>query len=511
MTIPAGARLRGAVAEERPLQVVGAINAYCALLAQRAGFRALYLSGGGVANASFGLPDLGITTLDDVCDDVRRITDACELPLLVDVDTGWGGAFNIARTIASADQGRRRRRCTSRTRSRPSAAAIARARRSSARTRWSTASRPPSTRAPTRSSSSWRAPMRSPCEGLDAAIERAQRLRRSRRRHDLPRGDHRRSTMYRQFTDAVRVPVLANITEFGTTPLFTVDELRARRRATSRCIRCRAFRAMNKAALNVYETLRREGTQKSVVADDADARRTVRRPRLPRLRAEARRAVRARRNTHEDCMSETRPPAPFKPKKSVALSGVAAGNTALCTVGRTGNDLHYRGYDILDIADAAASSRRSPTCWCTASCRTRAELAALQGEARSRCAACPPRCAACSKQLPAATHPMDVMRTGVSVLGCVLPEKDDHNARRRARHRRPADGVARLDAALLVSLSATTARRIDVETDDDSIGGHFLHLLHGEQPPRVVGARDAHVARSCTPSTSSTRRPSPRA
>ena len=98
MTIPAGARLRAAVAEERPLQVVGAINAYCALLAQRAGFRALYLSGAGVANASFGLPDLGITSLNDVCEDVRRITGASELPLLVDADTGWGAAFNIART-----------------------------------------------------------------------------------------------------------------------------------------------------------------------------------------------------------------------------------------------------------------------------------------------------------------------------------------------------------------------------------------------------------------------------
>jgi methylisocitrate lyase len=101
MMIPAGARLRAAVAEERPLQVVGAINAYSALLAQRAGFRALYLSGAGVANASFGLPDLGITSLNDVCEDVRRIAGAAELPLLVDADTGWGAAFNIARTTVS--------------------------------------------------------------------------------------------------------------------------------------------------------------------------------------------------------------------------------------------------------------------------------------------------------------------------------------------------------------------------------------------------------------------------
>ena len=148
----AGARFRAAVAEEHPLQVVGAINAYAALMARRVGFRALYLSGGGVAANSLGMPDLGISTMEDVLTDIRRITDACDLPLLVDVDTGWGGAFNIARTVRSTDQRPAPARSTSRTRSLRNAAAIGRARRSCRRTRWSIASRPRSTRETTKTS-----------------------------------------------------------------------------------------------------------------------------------------------------------------------------------------------------------------------------------------------------------------------------------------------------------------------------------------------------------------------
>lgn len=144
----AGARFRAALAAEKPLQVAGAVNAYSALLAERAGFKAIYLSGAGVANASFGLPDLGITSLNDVCEDVRRITAATDVPLLVDADTGWGAAFNISRTISDLIKSVRLR-ATSKTRCRPSAAATARARRWSRPTKWSTASRPPSTVAPT--------------------------------------------------------------------------------------------------------------------------------------------------------------------------------------------------------------------------------------------------------------------------------------------------------------------------------------------------------------------------
>ena len=179
--------------------------------------------------------------------------------------------------------------------------------------------------------------------------------------------------------------------------------------------------------------------------------------------------------------NETQNPG-FKPKKSVALSGVTAGNTALCTVGRTGNDLHYRGYDILDIAEAAEFEEiahllvhgRLPN---------RAELAGYKAKLRAL-RGLPANVKAALEWLPASAHPMDVMRTGVSALGCNLPEKDDHNL---AGARDIAD---RLMASLGPMLRywyhySTNGRRIEVETDDDSIGGHFLHLLHGREPPAL--------------------------
>ncbi len=188
-SVSAGARLRAAVDAERPLQVVGTINAYSALLAQRAGFRAVYLSGAGVANASFGLPDLGMTSLNDVCEDVRRITAACPLPLLVDADTGWGSAFNIAKTARD----------------------LIRA-------------------------------------GADMIFAEALKT----------------LDEYREFVTRVRVPVLANITEFGQTPLFTVEELG---KAGVRLVLypLSAFRAAAKATERVYGALRQQGTQKSVI------------------------------------------------------------------------------------------------------------------------------------------------------------------------------------------------------------------------------------------------------
>ena len=247
MTIPAGARLRAAVAEERPLQVVGAINAYCALLAERAGFRALYLSGAGVANASFGLPDLGITSLNDVCEDVRRITGATELPLLVDADTGWGAAFNIARTVARTDARRRRRHAPRGPGAgealRPPAGQGAR----SAPTRWSIASRRRSMRGRRLASSIM--------ARTDAhAVEGQRGGDRTRAQRYVAAGAdmifaEALTTLdeYRQFTAAVNVPVLANITEFGKTPLFTVAGARdARRRLVLYPLS--AFRAMSQAA-----------------------------------------------------------------------------------------------------------------------------------------------------------------------------------------------------------------------------------------------------------------------
>jgi methylisocitrate lyase len=262
MTVPAGARLRAAVAAERPLQVVGAINAYAALLAERAGFRALYLSGAGVANASFGLPDLGITSLNDVCEDVRRICAATELPLLVDADTGWGAAFNIARTtselIRSGAAGMhledqvQAKRCGHR----PGKALV------------------PATEmvdrikaaVDGRTDSSFVIMARTDAhavEGQSAAIDRAQRYVEAGA--DMIFAEALTTLdEYKQFTAVVRVPVLANITEFGKTPLFTVREL-ADVGVGLVLYPLSAFRAMSKAAEAVYAAIRTDGSQKGAI------------------------------------------------------------------------------------------------------------------------------------------------------------------------------------------------------------------------------------------------------
>ena len=258
----AGARLRAALAQERPLQVVGTINAYSALLAGRAGFRAVYLSGAGVANASFGLPDLGITSLNDVCEDVRRIAGASPLPLLVDADTGWGAAFNISRTIADLvrsgaagchlEDQVQAKRCGHR----PGKALVP---ASEMVDRLKAA-------ADGRTDREFVLMARTDAhavEGQQAAIERAQRYVEAGA--DMIFAEALTTLdEYRQFTEAVRVPVLANITEFGKTPLFTVSEL-ASAGVSLVLYPLSAFRAMSKAAEGVYGAIRRDGTQKAVV------------------------------------------------------------------------------------------------------------------------------------------------------------------------------------------------------------------------------------------------------
>lgn len=258
----AGTLFRQAVTEEKPLQVIGAINAYHARLAERTGYRAIYLSGGGVAAGSLGLPDLGISSLDDVLTDVRRITDVCGLPLLVDVDTGFGGAFNIARTVKSLikfgagamhiEDQVQAKRCGHRPNKeivgqdemvdRIKAAVDARTDRDfviMARTDALAV------------------------EGLQSAVDRACACVEAGADMIFPEAMTELS-MYKTFAASVKVPVLANITEFGSTPLFTVDELRSAN-VSIVLYPLSAFRAMNRAALNVYQTVRREGTQKSVV------------------------------------------------------------------------------------------------------------------------------------------------------------------------------------------------------------------------------------------------------
>jgi methylisocitrate lyase len=258
-----GARFRAAVAAERPLQVPGAICAYHAILAEKSGFRAIYLSGGGVAAGSLGLPDLGISNLDDVLVDVRRITDVCSLPLLVDVDTGFGAsAFNIARTVKSLvkfgaaamhiEDQVGAKRCGHR----PGKAIVG---KDEMVDRIKAA-------VDARSDPAFVVMARTDAlavEGLDAAIERAVACVDAGADMIFPEA-MTDLAMYKRFADAVKVPVLANITEFGSTPLYTVEELASADVAIA-LYPLSAFRAMNKAALGVYQALRRDGSQKAVV------------------------------------------------------------------------------------------------------------------------------------------------------------------------------------------------------------------------------------------------------
>ncbi|WP_420836626.1 methylisocitrate lyase [Aliidiomarina sedimenti] len=260
----AGAKLRDAIKSEKPLQVVGTINAYTAMMAERVGHKALYLSGAGVANASFGLPDLGMTSLNDVCEDIRRITAATDLPLLVDADTGWGGAFNIARTVKEMTRAGAagfhiedqvaQKRCGHRPNKeivsqhemvdRVKAAVDA------------------------RTDENFFIMARTDAlqqEGLEAAIERAQACVEAGADAIFAEAVHTLE-QYDAFSKALNVPVLANITEFGATPLFNKQEL-AEVGVEMVLYPLSAFRAMNKAALNVYNSILENGDQKAVVDD----------------------------------------------------------------------------------------------------------------------------------------------------------------------------------------------------------------------------------------------------
>ncbi|HFI2337296.1 TPA: methylisocitrate lyase [Escherichia coli] len=258
-----GKAFRAALTKENPLQIVGTINANHALLAQRAGYQAIYLSGGGVAAGSLGLPDLGISTLDDVLTDIRRITDVCSLPLLVDADIGFGSsAFNVARTVKSMIKAGAAglhiedqvgaKRCGHR----PNKAIVSKEEMVDRIRAAVDAKTDPDFVIMARTDAL-------AVEGLDAAIERAQAYVEAGAEMLFPEAITELA-MYRQFADAVQVPILANITEFGATPLFTTDELRSAHVAMA-LYPLSAFRAMSRAAEHVYNVLRQEGTQKSVI------------------------------------------------------------------------------------------------------------------------------------------------------------------------------------------------------------------------------------------------------
>ena len=262
MKISQGAKFRQALKDNNPLQIVGAINAYCAMLAQDANHKAIYLSGGGVANASYGLPDLGITSLNDVIADVERISNASEIPLLVDIDTGWGGAFNIARTIKAMEKAGAaavhledqvaQKRCGHR----PNKAIVSQAEMVD---RVKAA-------VDARTDDDFVIMARTDAlavEGMDSAIERAIACVEAGADAIFPEAINELG-QYKHFADAVKVPILANITEFGQTPLFNCEEL-AGQGVGMVLYPLSAFRAMSKAALDVYQTIAINGDQKAVV------------------------------------------------------------------------------------------------------------------------------------------------------------------------------------------------------------------------------------------------------
>ena len=258
----AGARFRRAVKEESPLQVMGAITAYAGLMAKKTGYKALYLSGGGVAANSLGMPDLGISTMEDVLIDARRIVDATQMPLLVDIDTGWGGAFNIARTIRNftnvgvaavhMEDQVGQKRCGHR----PGKEVVSKGEMVD-RVKAAVDARTDETfviMARTDAAA---------VEGIDSAIDRAIAYVEAGADMIFPEA-MKTLEDYKRFKAAVKVPILANLTEFGSTPFFTTAELRgANVDIALYC--CGAYRAMNKGALHFYETVRREGTQKNII------------------------------------------------------------------------------------------------------------------------------------------------------------------------------------------------------------------------------------------------------
>ena len=256
-----GARFRIALEQEQPLQIMGAINAYSAMMAEQTGYRALYLSGAGVANASYGLPDLGMTSLNDVLIDVRRITGATDLPLLVDADTGWGNAFNISRMVKEMiragaagihiEDQVQSKRCGHR----PGKAIVTQAEMAD-RIKAAVDARSDDFVIMARTDAL-------AVEGMSAAIDRALACVEAGADMIFPEAVNDLA-QYNEFTTAVNVPVLASITEFGATPLFTTEQL-ASAGVAMVLYPLSAFRAMNAAALNVYQVIRQQGTQQAVI------------------------------------------------------------------------------------------------------------------------------------------------------------------------------------------------------------------------------------------------------
>jgi len=423
-------------------------------MAKKSGAKAIYLSGAGVANASYGLPDLGMTSLDNVLTDVYRITGATDLPLLVDIDTGWGSSFNISHTVkemiragaagAHIEDQVKAKRCGHRPGKeivsqqqmvdRISAAVDARTNDFVIMARTDALA----------------------VEGMDEAIERAIAC-----------------------VDAVKVPVLANITEFGETPLFTTKELSSVGVKLA-LYPLSAFRVMNAAALNMYQTLLQDGTQQSCIKSMQTRNELYEmldyhsyEQKLDSLFAQKEQLIDYGRENKKRLINKQ------KNKKSVALSGIVAGNTTICTVGRTGNDLHYRGYNILDFADQAEFEEVAHLLIHGSWPNTQQLISYKERLFTLR--SIPDTLKSVLEKIPACAHPMDVMQTACAMLGVLESESEPHNI----------DAAKGIGDRLIACFSSILlywwhfsnhGKRIEIETDEDSIGAHFFYLLHGKKP-----------------------------
>ncbi|GMT39887.1 MAG: hypothetical protein IEMM0001_0622 [bacterium] len=462
----AGRRLRQAVNKERPLQMIGVPNSYCALLAQRAGFRAIYLSGAGVANMVYGRPDLGLTSRAEVVEEVRRITAVTSLPLLVDVDTGWGD--EIALCIRELEQAGAaglqiedqvdKKRCGHR----PGKVLVS-ITEMQARLAAALAAR---------KDNSFVIMARTDAGGVESlasAIDRS--LAYVETGADMIFVEALTSLdEYHRFTEAVQVPVLANLTEFGQTPLFDREQM-AQTGVSILLYPLSAFRVMSKAVEALYASIRTDGTQRAWL-EHMQSREELYEL-LDYHTAEL--AQDAQHKKDRQKMAQVRK------QPSGGLADIIAGDSAICTVGKQGRGLSYRGYAIEDLA-ASTCFEEVAYLLLYGKLPTTDQLDAYLQRLSSLCKL-PEGLKAQLEMLPASSHPMDVLRSGCSLLGCIEPEHsfdEQYNIADRL--------LATLPAMLLYWHGFHKhGKRMDsvmeeIAGETTSLAGSFLHLLHGKAP-----------------------------
>lgn len=462
----AGELFRIAMSLESPLQIAGTVNAYSARLAALEGFRAVYLSGAGVANASFALPDLGITNLTDLAEEVRRICGAVEIPLLVDADTGFGSALGVRRTVrdliraGAAGMHLEDQVPAKRCGHRPGKTLV-KATEMVDRIKAAVDARDDDSFIVMARTDAFAS------EGLTSTIDRANEYAAAGADaifvEALPTLDD-----FRTFCAVVNVPVLANLTEFGKTPLLTTSELRAAGVRLA-LYPLSAFRAMSRAAERVYAAIRSNGTQRTVL-DTMQTREEL----YTVLDYHTQEQIVPNADTSKQ---PDRQGAGSAPQGAGGLRGVTAGSTAICTVGAGGDSLRYRGYDVEELADQA-NFEEVAYLLLYGELPTRTLLDRFTSR-MIRHRELPAEMYGVLEQIPRKSHPMDVLRTACGYLGLLRPESS---------FAEQEDAAERLLGAMPSMLCywyrfASSGQRVDIATDDRSIAAHILRLLTDREPP----------------------------